>query len=273
MTTTPLAHFDGIPDEFIRALNQRFRELEAIRQPKPAETLRDVVQGAGNLETEGALVKVSEFPGKLEESSLLETDVVRGAAALTASGRIPKNTATDGQLTQSALTDSGTRITSTEPLEIDIGASPAEIPLGIKAAGGGFLGFRVNGPDSLAVHFDYERTGGVNIARDNSIAALVKGGDFLLLYYNSGETPGAPITALNLSAAINLANGRWGFGGNAAPGYEVDVNGVVNASTAYRVGGNLGVTGTIVLAKITPGGGNGSISFVGGIPVGVVSPT
>lgn len=240
-TTTPLGHFEGIPDDFIRALNQRFRELEAIRQPKPpaAPDVGDLVAGASELENVGAIPKVAD----------------------------------DGELEESALIDDGTRITSSEPLRVDIGAAPAETPIGVRAAGGGFLGLRVNGPDSLAIHFDYERTGGANIARDTSIAALVKGGDFLLLYYNSGETPGSPITALNLSAAINLANGKWGFGGNAAPAYEVDVNGVVNASTAYRVGGNLGVTGTFLLAKITPGGGNGSISFVGGIPVGVVAPT
>lgn len=59
-------------------------------------------------------------------------------------------------------------------------------------------------------------------------------------------------------------NDRVGVGMNN-PAYKLDVTGDINCSGVYRAGGTAGISATITTAKLTAGGANGSMTFVGGI--------
>lgn len=60
------------------------------------------------------------------------------------------------------------------------------------------------------------------------------------------------------------SNGKVGVNNNS-PAFQLDVTGDINTTTAYRAGGTVGINATITTAKLTPGGANGSMTFVGGI--------
>jgi len=80
-------------------------------------------------------------------------------------------------------------------------------------------------------------------------------------------TRAAASAAAPLSKVSILNNGNVGIGTPGAPGYTLDVNGTINAATAYRCGGTAPVAdGTYCTGqKISGGGNNGSITTKGGI--------
>lgn len=53
----------------------------------------------------------------------------------------------------------------------------------------------------------------------------------------------------------------------------LQVNGVVNAASGFKVGASSGVSGTVSLAKLTSGGTNGSLTVTNGIITAIVNPT
>jgi hypothetical protein len=176
-------------------------------------------------------------------------DTVKGGPALTTVGAIPKVTAA-GTLGESALSDDGTTVSSTEPVEIDSGATP-DSQLALKANGLGALAFLCYVAGNQQILFGAEYLGGVFIARDTSAARILRATNKLRFGWATGLTPGSSFTFTD-AGAIDLDNGLWGFGGNITPGYPVDVTGNCNVSGVYRVAGTqvVGARGAALTAAI-----------------------
>lgn len=168
-------------------------------------------------------------------------DTARGGGALTHVGRLTKVTAA-GTLGESAVTDDGSTITSPEKLVIDLGASPANSQIVLRAAGLGALSLICFSTDLQRVDFDQERLNGVQIATNAIVGRIQKNVGKLRFYGAAGQTVGTAIGTtggpLVLLATLDLATGAWGFGGNAAPVHPVDVTGDANVDGVYMVDGD-----------------------------------
>jgi hypothetical protein len=200
------------------------------------------------------------------------SDTVRGGASLADANRLTKVGASPGTLAESSITDDGTKVAFTELLNLDTGAAPSDSQLKLAANLLGALQLLCIGADQLHILFDQNWTGSTLIARNASIARLHKNLAHLNIRGAAGQTVGSA-AADAILVAIDLATGDVGFGGNTAPAYPVDVTGNVNVGGAYYKGGAPGLTATIVTAKLTTLGVNGSMTFAGGILIGQVQAT
>jgi len=231
----------------------------------------NAISTAGNAAA-AAIVAIEAALVIIQARLVVLLDAVLGASVLTNNGKLAKVSAVDGTLAESSLTDDGSAVSGTEPLHLDVGATAANSQIVLQANALGALSLLCYSADNLQLMFDAERAAGGLVARDTSAARLLKMGDQLLFQYANTLTVGAAFT-FTTAAVLDLLTGRFGFGGNAAPGYEVDATGQINAASGYRAAGVNSVSGFITLAKITPGGANGSITITGGIVTGSVAPT
>jgi hypothetical protein len=136
---------------------------------------------------------------------LLGLDFVYGGSALTTVGAIPKVTAA-ATVGQSSLTDNGTRVTGTEQISIDQGATPASSQFQGKANALGCIELLSYSADNSKVLFDGEWVNPNIIARDTSVGVLVKNGAKLNIYGQTGAVVGSAATLVKL-ATIDLATG------------------------------------------------------------------
>ncbi len=151
-------------------------------------------------------------------------------------------------------------------MDLDNGASPTFNQFTIKANALGFLGMFCGGADDSALDYDVEIVSGTATARDTSVVMMRKSSGKLSWLGSTGNTPGSAAT-LNSLGVLDLSNGRWGFAGNTAPNYSVDVFGDINVNGVYRQGGSAGLSTVITTAKVTALGLTGSMTFLGGILV------
>lgn len=179
---------------------------------------------------------------------------VKGGANLTNVGKITKVSAA-GTITESSLTDNATIVSGTEPLYLNVGASPGASQIQLQANALGGLELLSFAADNCRVGFDVIRSGGVNVAKDVSASLLLKNGAQLTVYGAVGLTVGNA-AALNLLFTIDLATGN------------------VDAVTGvYKKGGAAGITGVAALAPLTGGGTPGTLTYAGGIITAYVAPT
>ncbi len=181
-------------------------------------------------------------------AKLSALDFVLGGSHLPTTNVIPK-VGTAGQLVSSSITDDGTTVSLIEVLKILLASASVNI--------------RTPDNTTSPVLGLFQDQGGV---QNYGAYAYIKAtsSDFALVVRKNGVDTEI-FTFLN-------TNGRVGVK-NVAPAYPLDVTGDINTTTLYRVGGTGGFSGTAVLAKITAGGTNGSLTIVGGIVTAYLAPT
>ncbi len=169
-------------------------------------------------------------------------DTVRGGTNLTHVGRVTKVSAA-GTLTESSLTDDGAKVSGTEPLNLDTGATPAATQVLLNANGDGVLSLLCYAVDNQQIGFDMYRAGGNDKSSltATSVARIIKNAAKLLLHGNSPVTPNANVST-NLYITLDLATGFLGLGGKTNPAYAGDATGDHNVSGVYRVAGTQVVT-------------------------------
>jgi hypothetical protein len=168
-------------------------------------------------------------------------DTVRGGGALTHVGRLTKVSAA-GVIGESSLTDDGSKVSGTEPLHLDAGATPANAQLALRANLLGSLSLLCYAADNVQIGLDLEEIGGVNTCANAVVARILKNNGLLYFQGAAGQTVGTGVgTGGNPAIAsymiIDLSTGFVGFGGNVTPAYAVDATGDANVSGVYRVDG------------------------------------
>lgn len=202
---------------------------------------------------------IADVAGLIEDVANLATNAVKGAPNLLTPGAIPKVGTTAGALVESAVVDNGTTVLATAR-NIAINASTVAQPVTgrVYFVGKGTAGSGIELQTSQA-DADLNIIGGLQFVDINStaadkrvvsIAGLLngtvannRGGLLRLLIKTDG---GGLVEAGRVN---NL--GQWGLAGQFAPAYAVDVNGDVNASGVYRVGGTqvVGARGAALTAS------------------------
>lgn len=117
-------------------------------------------------------------------------DVVNGASKILTINKITK-ISDRGVITESALTDSGSKISSTEPIEIDLGATPSKSQFNLRANGLGVYSELAYAANNIQTLYDAEYLGSVFIARSVSSIAIVKINDKLRVRFKGTLTPGS----------------------------------------------------------------------------------
>lgn len=192
----------------------------------------------------------------------ITTLVNKLGAALTV-GAIPKVTA-DGTFGESALTDDGTKVSSTERVEIDIGAAPQNSQVKLAANAAGALQLLCYSPDNGIILYDLDWQGGAAfIARDTSVARAGKGGDKYEIWGAGGQTPGSALSGEAPYFSIDLATGVISFPAYTTNGFLKTGGGTGLLSAAALLPSELpsyvavnltGQTAAIGATNIRPGG-------------------
>lgn len=185
--------------------------------------------------------------------------------------KIPKIVSV-GLLGESSLSDNGILVSSTEPISVDTGTTPANSQVTLSANALGTLELLSYAAGIQEILLDCSWVGSTLIAKNATTCRIVKSNDKLFIRYASGQTVGNAVTD-TIAFTLDLTSGDIGLGGQTSPSYAVDTTGYINASTGYRIGGTAGITQVATLAKLTVGGTNGSLTIVGGIVTGYSNPT
>lgn len=192
MTIPPILPINGVPEELLRLLNDRFRQL------------------AANTSAEVSAKPATGIPE------------VRGVTILIHAGAIPKVAA--GTLTESSLTDDGSVVRGTEPLAVDTGTTPAVSQLQLSANGLGALQLLSYAADNQEILFDCIWDGSALLAAHTETMRVVKTNSKLSVYGATGQTVGDPVTDVELFS-IDLATGN----SNTIGVYKVNGTQVVGA--------------------------------------------
>jgi hypothetical protein len=209
MSVTLLGPIPGVPDDLIRQLNSRFRELEVAIVPAAASSgsTRTINTTNVTVVSEGSVAglfflaanrpdangtPVGTFGTEIDTGALLQVQTVGSAQVW---------------VQVSPWLDDGETITATEPVALDVGDAPDDSQIQVRADGLGGLELLCYGADNVRVGFDMIRVGGVNVATHTSACMLLKNGDQLTVYGATGQTVGNAV-ALNLLFTIDLATGN-----------------------------------------------------------------
>ncbi len=241
----------------------------------------DTVRGGASLTHVNRLTKVTAA-GVIGEAAFADTDVVLGATNLTTDGAIPKVSTTDGTLDESAMTDDGSANIFTTARNFIAGAAAAistaagRLYIAVKGSTGAGVfeaaGGAADADATAAGIFQVADSHGadaelrlaiIQVLTDGATATK-RGGRIKI-----GTKANGPAGAITFWITLDQA-GNCGLGGNVTPAYPVDATGDVNASGVFRKGGTAGESTTLTYLTGTPGAGQSSktVTFSGGIETG-----
>jgi hypothetical protein len=289
MSVSPIQPFQGIPDDFIRILNERFRQVEKSRQPAAAPAAEDAVEGADRLNTPGQLAKISRPRGTLTESGLAED---KDGNLETAGDVSAGNFATDGDVTAESLIakhGSNTLTVKAAASLLSLLSAGAQFKLGSSDVS--YVKFQANGVDFLILD---PINGLVMIGGTSASFPGIKHVGSTVNFRiadDSGDAPiiaaGALLSALSASMPVKtdgskvLSSGAIDLAGAEVTGTLPLTQGGTSGTSAATARAALGAaqaTGvgafTITLAKLTVLGSNGSLTWTAdGTITGYAAPT
>jgi hypothetical protein len=219
-------------------------------------------------------------------------DDVRGGTTLLDIGAIPKVTAL-GILGESAMTDDGSRIVivsrvmlfdNTQGLQEKDSAGTARAILYLGGENPDILHIRNNQRGAGGnINFESMPAAGVGLAIDNAgnvgaTASLGIGTSPVIHATEVANTvlagPATGAGALPTFRALTAADVPGSGDATTINGAAVPLSaGLLGSNASRQLIGVTGVTHTVVLAKLTTLGANGSIAFSNGLPVTIVDPT
>ena len=159
-------------------------------------------------------------------------------------------------LTQSGTDDNSGPITTTGPIRIDPGVSPApESEIRIQANKLGALALQCITTDNSQVMFDAYRLGSQTIAANATAARIIKNAARLRAQYANGLAVGGVIAAFTTGIDLDLATGNTGFTGIFNTYGNIATSGV-GVAAVFGVVDLTGKTAAIGATNLYGPGGN-----------------